>query len=212
MGGFGSGRPRQYQYLEELARIDALACRHALDDLRPGDSPFQQWPVDCITIRGRKCSAAVKAGSVSVWLNLSQGSTPWFVEQDILVKDVPCHFGGYRPLFQCHRCWNNARFLYLRSGRSSFVCRACTDLLYRTQSVDDDQQSQIAIAKIQSRLAKKCAANKLGPYDLPSKPPWMRWHTYEKSIARLNRQHDRRDDLFERKAIGVMGRLLNKRV
>jgi len=211
MGGYGSGRPRRFPYLEEVARIDALACRHALDDLRNGDSPFQQWPVDCITMRGRKSNAAVKADKVSVWLNLSHGSAQWFIEQDILVKDIPCHFGGFRPLFQCHRCWKNARFLYLRTGRSSFVCRRCTVLLYRTQSVDDDQQSQIAIAKIQAKLAKKYAHD-LDPYDLPPKLPWMRWHTYEKSIARLNRQHEKRDEIFGQKAIGIVRRLVKKRV
>jgi hypothetical protein len=208
MGGFGSGRRRQYLHLQELPRIDALACRDALDDLRHGVTTFQNWPVNCVTINGRKKGALVKADRISVQLELTYGTEEWTVDNDVLVKWIPCHFGGFRPLIQCMRCGGNARYLFLRPLRRSFVCRVCTCLIYRTQSVDDDQQSQIAITKIQTKLAPKIA-HLLDLDDVPPKPRWMRWRTYQKSITRLNRLELKRDAIFDEKAIRLMGRFLN---
>jgi hypothetical protein len=208
MGGFGSGRPRQYAHLEDLPRIDVLACRDALDDLRHGVTTFENWPVYCVTIKGRKKGALVRADRVSVRLDLTYGTEDWTVDNDILIKQIPCHFGGSRSLFQCFRCFRNARFLYLKPLRQSFACRECTGLMYRTQSVDDDRQSQIAIAKIQTKLAEKLD-HLFDPYDVPPKPPWMRWRTYDKSLTRLNHQMDKRDELFDEIALRLMERFLN---
>jgi hypothetical protein len=206
MGGFGSGRPRQYAHLEDLPRIDALACRDALDDLRHGVTTFENWPVYCVTIQGRTRGALVRADRVSVRLDLTCGTEDWTVDNDILIKQIPCYFGGFRPLFQCFKCFRNARFLYVKPRRQSFACRECTGLMYRTQSVDDEQQSRIAIGKIQAKLAKEIT-HLLDPDDTPPKPPWMRWRTYERSITRLTRQQDKRDAIFHEQVSKVMRRV-----
>src|SRR6188472_1168775 len=50
----------------------------------------------------------------------------------------PCHFGGYRPYFQCPRCQGRCCILYRfrveGKGADSYGCQKCLDMVHPVES------------------------------------------------------------------------------
>lgn len=92
-----------------------------------------------------------------------------------------CHFGGTRTWFECPNCNQRCAKLYFRD--SSFRCRKCHGLGYRSQLVARDERPRIIAQRIRESLGG--SANLALPY--PMKPPKMQWKTYYRIRARGER-------------------------
>jgi hypothetical protein len=90
---------------------------------------------------------------------------------------TPTMFGGRRKWFACPECRRPARILY---GVSSLRCRRCRGLKYASQSEALHWRAQRKAVSIRQRLGASGDALD-GPF--PSKPPNMRWVTYERLRA-----------------------------
>lgn len=99
------------------------------------------------------------------------------VEQQVNLTHTACHYGGVRPWFLCPRCRRRCAILY---GGQRFYCRCCHGLAYQSQRDDRSYRALHRAQKIRRRLGARTGA------DVPAKPKWMRWATYD----RLMRQAD----------------------
>lgn len=81
-------------------------------------------------------------------------------------------FGGERRWFQCPGCRRPCRLLY---GTNSLRCRRCRRLTYASQSEAPHWRAQRRARSIRRRLGASSLDDAF-----PSKPPKMRWTTYER--------------------------------
>lgn len=92
----------------------------------------------------------------------------------------PCHFGGYRPYFQCPRCEGRCCILYTYQtegkGAGSYGCQKCLDMVH---PVENEGKLERAM-----RRSNK-AFNRQGydPNRPEGKPLWMRWPTWRRLSA-----------------------------
>jgi hypothetical protein len=101
-------------------------------------------------------------------------------------------FGGVRWWFQCPRTGARACKLYLPRGGHQFWCRRAYRLAYACQRETSDTRLHRAIGKVHRKLGRKGGAWD----DLPDKPKWMRWRTYERHVDRLCELEARLDAMF----------------
>ena len=100
------------------------------------------------------------------------GDEPEHVTQHIERRANRCHFGGWRHYFACPRCWRSVEILYLASGR--FYCRHCARVGYTIENLDKRWRADRRYDRLYERL------NEDG-----SKPPRMRWKTYNRLCEQL---------------------------
>ena len=98
---------------------------------------------------------------------------PERVAQPVERRAVPCRFGGFRHYFACPRCWRSVELLYMASGR--FYCRRCARVGYSIENLDKRWRADRRYDRLFERL------NEDG-----SKPPRMRWKTYNRLCERLD--------------------------
>ena len=80
--------------------------------------------------------------------------------------------------------WRSARMIECgENNEADELQRWTRQVAYASQFADPDNRAHIGKAKIRSRLI----AN-LDPYewDLPPKPKWMRWRTYNNHVERFD--------------------------
>jgi hypothetical protein len=173
MGGLGSGRT--------LHVGAASKCEH--------------WrSIDLADLKRMGLLKPIVAGNVRaiVWRDGGQidrlGVVPGrggvrFVKRDgqgqlwgLLVPYVttPTMFGGHRTWFACPGCRRPCRVLY---GTNSLRCRLCRRLRYSSQSEAAPWRAQRRAQNIRRRLGAR--GNSLDRA-FPSKPPRMRWTTYDR--------------------------------
>jgi len=121
MGGFGSGFHGQAK--------DTTASRFRLEvtkwaRLTPGTTVtalFQR--------RGEPWgSLEVKPQGDALGLSYRHEATGREWQQDIAIKNTPCHFGGSRPWFVCPDCGRRCGVLFMET--TGFACRVCSNLNY----------------------------------------------------------------------------------
>jgi len=108
------------------------------------------------------------------------------MEQTIFLVPKPRRFGGYQWYFVCpvmNRC---ASVLWMPPGATHFRCRQGWDraVAYSSQFLDPDNRARRGKAKIKARLIGDCDPDK---WELPPKPKWMRWRTYNRYVERFDR-------------------------
>ena len=90
----------------------------------------------------------------------------------ISLTRTPCHYGGSRAWFECPDCSRPCARLYFH--RSSFRCRKCHGLRYRSQLDARVERPRLIAQRIRRSLGG--SANLALVF--PPKPPRMRWRTY----------------------------------
>ena len=101
--------------------------------------------------------------------------------QTIPVVWTRCHFGGWRPWFQCPFCKRRVGKLY--NGGSFCACRPCCNLRYASQRRGAKSRRYLQALKLRLRLGG--VASIAEPF--PERPRGMRKSTY----LRLRRRAER---------------------
>jgi hypothetical protein len=111
-------------------------------------------------------------------------------EQTIFLVPRSRSFGGHQWYFVCpvmNRCCS---VLWRPLGASRFCSRQAWGtrrVAYASQFLDPDNRAHRGKAKIKSRLIGDCDFDE---WDLPPKPKWMRWRTYERYVEKFNAYED----------------------
>jgi hypothetical protein len=124
------------------------------------------------------------SGEQTGWLNIRLGG----LGQCIYLVAQPRHFGGRQWFFKCPHLHSLATVLWMPPGAHSFACRQRWggQVAYASQSRDRIGRGHRGAAKIKSRL---CSVGGFDPdeWELPPKPKWMRWRTYNQMVERFDR-------------------------
>jgi hypothetical protein len=127
----------------------------------------------------------------SGWLRIRLGG----LDQLINLTSRPRHFGGRQWYFICPATNRLATVLWKPNGSTRFCSRQTwgRQVAYRSQFLDRDNRAHQSKARINSRL---CAIGGFDPddWDLPPKPKWMRWATYDRHAEQFDRYEAILDD------------------
>ena len=118
-------------------------------------------------------------------------------EQRLELIAQPRHFGGQQWYFMCPITNRRCSVVWLPPGASRFCSRQAwgKQVAYSTQFEPPFDRAISAREKVKSRLI-----GDLNPreWELPPKPKWMRWHTYERLAAQYHLQQGIIDQCFAR--------------
>jgi hypothetical protein len=133
--------------------------------------------------------------SIEGWFRIQLGR----LDQRIVLTTMRRHFGGRQWYFVCPYTNRPASVLWKPSGAQSFASRQKWErqVAYASQFMDRDARAHHGKAKINSRL---CSIGGFDPdqWDLPPKPKWMRWKTYNRMAEKFDRYEAMLDeDLLE---------------
>jgi len=106
----------------------------------------------------------------------------------------PCRFGGLRWFGLCPRTGRKVSKLYLPNGAKRFLSRQAYRLAYRSQC--DAAGLDRACNRRNRLLFKKLKSD---DPDVPVKPKWMRWKTYDKHRETLQALEHQMDLAFLRR-------------
>jgi hypothetical protein len=123
------------------------------------------------------------------WLRFQLGN----LDQWIVLVGRERHFGGRQWYFLCPVTNRPASVLWKPPGARQFCSRQAWGrriIAYRSQFLSVYDRGHTGKAKIKTRLI-----GNLDPddWDLPPKPKWMRWRTYNRLVERF----DTYDDMTE---------------
>ena len=136
---------------------------------------------------GQQVSGYVTAdmsGEEAGCLNIRLGQ----LDQCIYLVARRRHFGGRQWFFKCPHLHSLATVLWMPPGAHSFACRQRwgRKVAYASQFMDPIARGHRGAAKIKSRL---CSVGGFDPdeWELPPKPKWMRWGTYNRMVEKFDR-------------------------
>lgn len=183
MGGIGSGNRWQSgaSTTDEYLRIDVrvLARSGALSTGYRGSLSWSCNGAAAGSIRFR-----ADLGSVVLSYRHRTGRGDW-VHEEYLVPIVytRCHLGGCRPWFLCPvvGCGRRVAILY---GGAIFACRHCYQLAYPSTRESADDRATRRADRIRARLGWESGILNGGG----CKPKRMRWRTFERVTAELERK------------------------
>jgi hypothetical protein len=128
------------------------------------------------------------------------------MEQTIFLIPKPRRFGGKQWYFVCpvmNRCCS---VLWMPPGATHFRCRQAWGtrrVAYASQFLNPDNRAHRGKARIKARLIADLDPDE---WELPPKPKWMRWRTYN----RLEEKFDRYEEMLERGIGPLLAKLLEK--
>ena len=95
------------------------------------------------------------------------------------------HFGGFQWYFVCPVRTSIASVLWKPSGATRFCSRQTwgRQVAYQSQFSDATGRAHLGQAKIKSRLIGNLNPDE---WDVPPKPKWMRWQTYDRHVERYD--------------------------
>ena len=183
-------RPRQRACLQDGLRLDLNRLARG-GFVRPGTAT---GPVGINWTNGY--SGEIKASAI-ISADMSGQHEGWFriqsakasgLDQRIVLVARPRHFGGRQWFFTCPYMQRCAMVLWLPPGAHSFACRQRwpRQVAYGSQFLGREDRAHQGQAKIKSRL---CSIGHFDPddWDLPPKPKWMRWRTYNRAVEKFDR-------------------------
>jgi hypothetical protein len=126
-------------------------------------------------------------------------------EQTIFLAPRPRNFGGHQWYFVCpvmNRCCS---VLWMPPGATHFRCRQGWGraVAYASQFLDPDNRAHRGKAKIKARLIADLDPDE---WELPPKPKWMRWRTYNRYVERF----DNYEAILEEGIPELLAKLLGK--
>lgn len=101
----------------------------------------------------------------------SLGETVRVFGRSVKVTTTPCYLGGYRYWFVCPICKRRCAILY------PYSCRVCRNGRYASELLSPRDRKINKAIGLRERLGQK-EGGTIAPF--PSKPKWMRWHTYQR--------------------------------
>jgi hypothetical protein len=127
------------------------------------------------------------------------------VDQTIFLVPRSRRFGGCQWYFICpvrNRC---ASVLWRPPGATRFCSRQTwgRQVAYASQFLDPDNRAHRGKAKIKARLIADLDPDE---WELPPKPKWMRWSTYNRFVERF----DSYEEILDRGIVELMAKLLGK--
>jgi hypothetical protein len=138
------------------------------------------------------------ANSEYAWLRLAMGR---FVQQTTLVS-WRRHYSGHQWFFVCPTTGGLASVLWKPLGASRFCSRQAWGqrVAYRSQFQNPSDRAYFAKERIKARLI-----GDLDPKDweLPPKPKWMRWKTYNRYVEKFDSYEEILDESLFAKTGGL---------
>src|SRR5262249_28943431 len=108
------------------------------------------------------------------------------LNQQIALSTFPRHYGGRQWFFVCPGTKRRASVLLLPGGALQFASRHAWPgrVAYRAQFMTAMDRAYLGMEKI-----KRCLIGDLDPeeWELPPKPKWMRWKTYQRYVEQFDR-------------------------
>jgi hypothetical protein len=137
------------------------------------------------------------------WFRIQIGS----LDQHITLVSCPRHFGGRQWYFVCPYTKRRVSVLWMPPGARDFACRQKwgRQVAYVSQFLDRDNRAHRGKAKINSRLCSIGGFDS-DEWDLPPKPKWMRWRTYN----RAEEKFERYEAILDEGTFSLMARLLGR--
>jgi hypothetical protein len=178
-------RPRQRVCLEQGLKLDLnkLTCQGLV---RPGAKVGPHCIRWTCSYTGEEITrgliTANREGKYGGWLRIQIES----LDQWIDLSTHSRHFGGRQWYFECPVTHRHCSVLWMPPGASRFCSRHTwgRQVAYASQFADPDNRAHLGQAKIKSRLIGTLDPDE---WDLPPKPKWMRWRTYNKHVERFRK-------------------------
>jgi hypothetical protein len=178
-------RPRQRACLESGLKLDLNKLRRQ-GGVRPGAK------VGPNVIQWTNTYTCEEFASGLITTNMEGQFQGWFriqlgrLDQWIDLVAQPRHFGGCQWYFECPTTYRRCSVLRMPPGKHRFCSRLTWGrrLAYASQFLDPDHRAHRGQAKIKQRLIGDCDPDE---WDLPPKPKWMRWATYNRFVERFDR-------------------------
>jgi hypothetical protein len=177
-------KPRQRTCLNQGLKLDLnKLCRQGL--VRPGCRSGPRgirWSSD---YWGEIASGVITANledKYEGWLRVQLEK----LDQQITLIPRPRHFGGHQWYFICPAMNRDCSVVWLPPGANRFCSRqkwGGRRVAYATQFADPDNRAHIGQAKIKAKLIGDLDPDQ---WDLPPKPKWMRWKTYNRYVERFD--------------------------
>jgi hypothetical protein len=128
------------------------------------------------------------------------------MEQTIFLVPKPRGFGGKQWYFVCPVMNRYCSVVWMPPGASRFCSRQAwgtRQVAYSSQFLDPDNRAHRGKAKIKARLIADLDPDE---WELPPKPKWMRWRTYNRYVDRF----DRYEAILENGVAELMAKFLGK--
>jgi hypothetical protein len=134
----------------------------------------------------------------NAWFRIAIGG---FVQQITLVSR-PRHFGGRQWFFLCPDTNGLATVLWKPPGASKFCSRQAwgRQVAYRSQFLDRDNRAHAGKQRIKARLIGDLDPDE---WELPPKPKWMRWETYD----RYEQKFDQYEEILDYGCAALLAKL-----
>jgi hypothetical protein len=197
-------KPRQRVNLDRGLKLDLNKLRHQ-GLVRPGAKigpNIIRWSYTSTgEIIARGVITANMEGGWEGWLRIQMGS----LDQKIILVPRPRHFGGRQWYFICPVMNRRASVLWMASGANRFCSRQAWEgqVAYASQFETPYHRACRGQAKIKAKLIGDHDPDE---WELPPKPKWMRWRTYNRFVRRF----DGYENAIERKVGTLMARLLGR--
>ena len=195
MGGFGSGR-NEYATTPTVGQCERL-CSDKVTEFTesPGlagevwwgerDNPHMVMGVKSETESNVADGRAGRLRLIYQTKDTESGEVIDEFNYTVQLDYTECHFGGYRPWFNCPECSDRVGKLYMPPGGYRFACRDCFNLGYHTSRTSGDEIKQAelrykrAFAKADKDNRRPHPNNR--PYR-PVKPKGMHWDTFDELL------------------------------
>jgi hypothetical protein len=107
------------------------------------------------------------------------------LDQTIILIARRRHYGGQQWYFMCPAMNHPASVLWMPPGARRFASRQAWpgQVAYNSQFMTADERAHLGKSKIKSRLIGVLDPDE---WDLPPKPKWMRWKTYNRYVERFD--------------------------
>ncbi len=208
MGGYSGGRPARIPTIEgthalvldmlRVMRPFARALGRRAFDHDVTLPPFAMtWQRDGEPWCVAECSITIHPGGDGGTLRLRHADPHGWGHppQDYVVTlDTTCPpYGGRQWWFLCPATGRRCRKMFLPNGGRRFLCRQAYRLGYHSRRTTRSDRMQRRIGKLCRRLGGEWS---VWACDLPAKPKWMRWRTYERMQAKALEAQGVVDDAF----------------
>ena len=193
-------RPRERVCLQDGLKLDLnRLARNGFIRLgaRSGPIGIHWYSIYWDTQLASGLITADMSGPQEGWFRL-QGD---FNERITLVAR-PRHFGGRQWYFMCPAMNGPVSVLWRPPGASRFWSRQAwgRQVAYASQFSDPDNRAHLGKARIKARLIADLDPDE---WDLPPKPKWMRWRTYNRHVER----YDAYEDILDRGICALAAKL-----
>jgi hypothetical protein len=195
-------RPRQRACLDQGLKLDLnkLARQGLVQPGAEAGPHVIRWTYTCTgeeIARGR--ITASMEGKYEGWLRVQIGG----LDQRIILVPRPRHFGGSQWYFVCPVMNRRCTVVWMPCGAMRFCSRQTWDrqVAYGSQFETPVDRTYRGQAKIKSRLIADLDPDE---WDLPPKPKWMRWRTYNNHVEKFDSYEQRLDSQCLQRAMRIL--------